>query len=190
MTFVEISRKLESMLKPSRYEHVLGVVETAVFLANRFGVDIEKARLAALLHDAGRAYKHSELLPEAVRRNLQFSEIERDNPVLLHAAIGADMLADFGITDPAIIQAVKYHTVGGEKMTRLDKIIYFADMIEPNRAYHGVKELRKLAHKATLDEMVFEGIRQSIIFVAEKKTLLHPSTIAAYNDLVRTLRTD
>lgn len=180
-----MQKKLEKRLKPSRYKHSVGVSETAVFLAKRFGVDEEKARIAGLLHDCARQYKNEELLDEAVKRGINYSAIDKVTPVLLHAYIGAYLVEEeYEVTDDEIKQAIYHHTVGGAGMTDLDKIIYFADMIEPNRDYPAVKKLRKLSKKASLDEMLLEGLRQSMGFVVEKGGIMHPDTVAAYNDIL------
>ena len=88
------------------------------------------------------------------------------------------------IADDAISQAIYRHTVGGPQMTRLDKIIWYADMIEPSRDYPEVEMLRRLAREASLDEMLLAGLTESIKFVAAKGHLLHPRTIEARNELL------
>lgn len=69
-------------------------------------------------------------------------------------------------------------------MTDLDKIVYFADMIEPNRDYLEAEELRRLSRTVSLNEMLLEGLRQSIIFVAQKGSYVHPDTVTAYNEIL------
>lgn len=185
MNYEEMKEKLQSRLKPSRYEHSVGVAETAAFLAGRFGVDAETARIAGLLHDCARQYPNEQLPQEAVRRKIAIGEVEREMPLLLHAYIGAQLVAEeYGVASKEIAQAIYRHTVGGARMTDLDKIIYFADMIEPHREYPEVEELRRLSREASLDKMVLEGLNQSITFVISKGHLLHPDTIAARNDIL------
>ena len=185
MNFEEMKKKLQSRLKPSRFEHSVGVAETAAFLARRFHVDEEKAMIAGLLHDCARQYANEQLPSEAERRGIAIGTVERDMPLLLHAYVGARLIAEeYGVKSPEIAQAIYRHTVGGHNMTALDKIIYFADMIEPHRSYPEVEELRRLSREAGLDEMVLEGLNQSIVFVVKKGHLLHPDTIAARNDII------
>ena len=185
MSFAAMRALLQSRLKPSRYEHSLGVAETAAKLARRFGVDEEQARVAGLLHDCAREYPKEQMLAEAVRRGIPFGAIEQSMPLLLHAYIGARRISElYEVDDEAIAQAIWRHTVGGPGMTRLDKIIWFADMIEPNREYPEVEELRRLAREATLDAMVLEGLSQSIAFVIYKHHLIHPDTVLARNELL------
>jgi predicted HD superfamily hydrolase involved in NAD metabolism len=106
-------------------------------------------------------------------------------PLLLHAYVGSRLVTEkYGVSDHAVEQAIWRHTVGGAKMTKLDKIIWFADMIEPNRDYPGVEELRSLAKTASLDDMVLAGLTQSITFVLQKGGLIHPDTVIARNEIL------
>ena len=185
MGYEEMRALLEKSLKPSRYQHSLGVAETAVFLARRFGVDEEQAKIAGLLHDCAREFRNEDLIVEAEKRLIMVGDIERQMPLLLHAYIGSRLVTEkYGVSDHAIEQAIWRHTVGGAKMTKLDKIIWFADMIEPNRDYPGVERLRELAQTASLDDMVLAGLTQSIAFVLKKGGLIHPDTVIARNEIL------
>ena len=185
MGYEEMRALLEKSLKPSRYQHSLGVAETAVFLAQRFGVNEEQAKVAGLLHDCAREFRNEDLITEAEKRLIVVGDIERQMPLLLHAYVGSRLVTEkYGVSDHAIEQAIWRHTVGGAKMTKLDKIIWFADMIEPNRDYPGVEELRSLAKTAALDDMVLAGLTQSITFVLQKGGLIHPDTVIARNEIL------
>ena len=185
MGYEEMRALLEKSLKPSRYQHSLGVAETAVFLAQRFGVNEEQAKVAGLLHDCAREFRNEDLIAEAEKRLIMVGDIERQMPLLLHAYVGSRLVTEkYGVSDHAIEQAIWRHTVGGAKMTKLDKIIWFADMIEPNRDYPGVEELRSLAKTAALDDMVLAGLTQSITFVLQKGGLIHPDTVIARNEIL------
>ena len=185
MGYEEMRALLETSLKPSRYQHSLGVAETAVFLAQCFGVNEEQAKVAGLLHDCAREFRNEDLITEAEKRLIMVGNIERQMPLLLHAYVGSRLVTEkYGVSDHAIEQAIWRHTVGGAKMTKLDKIIWFADMIEPNRDYPGVENLRKLAKTASLDDMVLAGLTQSIAFVLQKGGLIHPDTVIARNEIL------
>ena len=184
-TYEEMRAILEQQLTPSRYRHSLGVAETAVAIARRFGMNEERARIAGLLHDCGRMYETAQLPAEARRRGIPIGKIEAAMPLLLHAYVGAYLVYEiYGVDDAAVAQAIWRHTVGGENMTALDKIVYFADMIEPSRAYPEVEKLRELARTAPLDEMMLVGLTDSILFVAQKGGLIHPDTVTARNELI------
>ncbi len=185
MTMESMKGRLKDRLKESRYLHSLGVAETSVQLAVRFGVDQEKAYLAGLLHDCAREFENDQLLLEAEEHGIPVGEVERAMPLLLHSYVGAKYVSEcYGVEDAEISQAIARHTVGGSSMTDLDKIVYFADMIEPNRDYPGVEDLRKLSREVSLNEMVFQGLNRSILFVAEKGHLIHPATVQARNELL------
>lgn len=185
MGYEEMRELLEKSLKPSRYQHSLGVAETAVFLAERFGVNKEQAQVAGLLHDCAREFRNEDLVGEAEKRLIVVEPVEQQMPLLLHAYVGARLVVEkYGVTDRAVEQAIWRHTVGGAHMTELDKIIWFADMIEPNRDYPGVEKLRELSRTASLDEMMLAGLTQSIAFVLQKGGLIHPATVIARNEIL------
>ena len=185
MTIDEMRRELQRRLKRSRFAHSIGVANTAVKLAKKFGVDETKAYVAGLLHDCAREFENDELPAQAERYGVEIGEVERAMPLLLHAYIGAKMIREiYGVDDAEIEQAIHRHTVAAENMTALDKIIYFADMIEPNRNYPGVEKLRALAETDDLDEILLTALSESIIFVVQKNSLVHPDTVAARNFLL------
>lgn len=180
---------LTKELRPARFRHSRDVSRTAVRLAERWGVDIERARLAGILHDCARNLKGEELLLSAREHGLFLDDIEILQPALIHAPLGA-ILAErrFGVTDPAILQAIRRHTTGAAQMAMLDKIIYLADCIEPGRNYPGVQQLRELAEK-NLDAAVLLAYDQSIIFVLQGSGLLHPDTVEGRNSLLMEMKT-
>lgn len=185
MSLEQMKEELKKRLKPSRFRHSLGVEEMAVFLADRFGVDEEQARVAGLLHDCAREFRNEDMVKEAEKRGIAIGEVERSMPLLLHADIGAQRVREiYGVDDKDVSQAIARHTVGGPQMTKLDKIIWYADMIEPGRDFPGVDELRKLAKTASLDEMLLAGLSHSIIFVVKKGHLVHPATVLARNEIL------
>ena len=185
MTYEEMRARLAERLAPGRYQHSLGVADTAAELARRFGMDEERARTAGLLHDCGRTYATAELPGEARRRGIPIGRIEAAMPLLLHAYVGAYLIyEDYGVDDAGIAQAIWRHTVGGRGMTALDQIIYFADMIEPSRDYPEVAHLRELARMSSLAAMLLVGLPESIRFVLKKGGLVHPDTVAARNELL------
>lgn len=185
MTLEQMKQELEKRLKPSRFRHSLGVAETAVKLAKRFGADEERARVAGLLHDCAREFRNEDMVKEAEKRGIAIGEVERSMPLLLHADIGAVRVRElYGVEDAAISQAIARHTVGGPAMTVLDKIIWYADMIEPGRDFPGVDKLRELGGTASLDAMMLAGLSHSIVFVVEKGHLIHPATVLARNEIL------
>jgi predicted HD superfamily hydrolase involved in NAD metabolism len=184
MNWGEMENKLAQRLTAKRYVHSLGVSETAVSLAQRFGAAVEKARLAGLLHDCAREIATEALLPTAEALGIMIDDIERRAPILLHAKLGALMVVrDYGVMDREIGQAIAWHTTGGPTMTILDKIIYLADFIEPSRSFPGVERLRELSEK-NLNQALLAAYDQSVTYILAKGGLLHPDTIAGRNELL------
>ncbi|WP_418627072.1 bis(5'-nucleosyl)-tetraphosphatase (symmetrical) YqeK [Anaerosinus sp.] len=184
MEFNELKKILMTKLTNKRYQHSLGVADTAALLAKRFGCCIEKAKIAGLMHDCARAFSNEELLLMANDLEIRVGAIERKLPVLLHAYVGAMIIEKtYGIFDVEIQQAIRNHTTGGKSMGLLDKIIYLADVIEPSRNFSGVEKLRELA-KQDLDVAVLAALDQSIIHIIMQKGLVHPDTIFARNELL------
>ena len=174
-----------SLKNSNRFAHSLGVEKTAVDLARRFGVSEEKARIAGLLHDCAREFPNDQLISEAQKRGIEIDEVEFATPLLLHAPIGARLIREkYEVDDEEISQAISRHTVAARNMSDLDKIIYFADMIEPNRNYPEVDHLRELSRTVSLDEMFLTGLSESILFIVAKNALIHPATVESRNQML------
>lgn len=180
----EILQYLKENLKESRYEHTLGVVNTAKALAKINGVEEEKAELAALIHDSAKNM-HINSMKKMLEENFeQIDYIEEKTPQLLHGKVAAIIGKNImGIEDEEILSAAAYHTTGKGNMTLLEKIIYIADYIEPNRVYPGVEELRKLTFE-DLDKGVIVGLNNTINYILKQGGLIHPNTIEARNYLI------
>ncbi len=182
--YQKIQKKLAAKLSRKRYEHSLRVSETAATLAERFGVDINQARLAGLLHDNARDLPNNILLQMAQAFGIVLNDVERFEPVLLHAPLGAKIAqAEYGVGDTTILHAISLHTTGGPYMTLLDKIIYVADAIEPGRSYPGVDEIRLAAQK-DLDTVLLATYDHSLRYLLICQGLIHPATIEGRNALI------
>lgn len=141
---LDITRRLSRELSPERFKHSVSCAYEAVELAGRYGVDPKKARIAALLHDCVRfdyekqaalANKYGVLIPRS--------------QALLHAGLGSLYAKhEYGVEDEEILNAIARHTTGAEAMTDLDKVVYLADKIEPQRNYGGIDELRTMAYNS------------------------------------------
>ncbi len=167
---------------PRREAHILGCEQCAVEMALRFGADAEKARIAALLHDITKYESTAQQLNLLEKYSIMANHDADDFPQILHAYTAAGVARhEYGLDDE-ICGAIYWHTVGHAGMTKLEKIIYLADMIEPTRSYPGVEALREKA-KYDLDGALLDAFAQSMRFILDKRGLLHPSTAEAYNDL-------
>lgn len=143
----KIRKKLKHTLNKRRYEHTLGVAYTAAALAMCYEIDVEQARLAGLLHDCAKYIPDDEMLSQCNKLHIEITEAEQRDICLLHAKLGAYMAgAEYKIQDPEIINAIRWHTTGHPDMTMLEKIIFIADYIEPNRQQApNLKQIRHLA---------------------------------------------
>lgn len=131
----KIRKELSKELDFKRYEHTLGVAYTAACMAMRYGCDTNKAYLAGLLHDCAKCMTHEERLNYCKKHKLEVTSYEKQNPALLHAKVGAELVKrKYDINDEEIISAVRYHTTGKPEMTLLEKIIFVADYLEPHRS--------------------------------------------------------
>lgn len=158
LIFEDVKTKYKT--RPERFEHILGVVQTAVSLATRYGVDTDKAYIAALFHD----YTKYDTL-EAQCSVLTQKEIKlyQDYPVMYHALSAASILkSKYTINDEAILNAIAKHVWGDLQMTDLDKIILIADKIEPTRNYPAVAKLRTLS-KESLNETLIAYYKDALI---------------------------
>lgn len=182
---LEIIRgKLSLIMPEGRYKHSIGVAETAEKLARKYGADPTKAYLAGLLHDIARDFDDNEMLQRAKKAQLQVSEYGFAMPLLLHGPVAAVMARDeYGVTDEEILNAIVLHTVGSEYMNQLDKIIFVADKIEPNRRHGAVEELRQLAAK-DLDAALLSCLDESIRYALKIGCLLHPTSVKARNAIL------
>ena len=176
------AKHLSYLLKPSRYEHSIGVMETAAQMAKHFGYDVKKAQVAGLLHDCAKNLDSERALQQCKKYGLQVDEIMANAPGLLHQLLGPSVaMHEFCLDDEEVLNAIGCHTTGRAEMTVLDKILYLADFIEPNRsAFDGLEKLRKLCKK-DLDAAMEYALELSIKFVLSKGDLLHPDTVAARN---------
>lgn len=176
-----LKNKLKSFINTERFKHSLGVMEVAEKLAVHYGYDSERAKIAGLLHDCAKGYSEEELLQMAKKYNLVVDEIQRLIPQLLHGPIGACILPEeFGVKDPVILDAVKYHSTGKPGMHLLEKIIFLADYIEPNRRCPGLDRLRKVSFK-DLNRAIVDAAERTIIYHLQKGELVHPLTLATRN---------
>lgn len=182
MEISQMKEKLMATLNPHRYEHTLGVSYTAVCLAMKYDVDLKKAEIAGLLHDSAKCIPDSEKIQLCEENSIEITEIEREQPQLLHAKLGAFIAKrDYDITNEEILSSIVKHTTGSENMTMLEKIIYVADYIEPGRdkAKH-LKEIRKMAF-TDIDAAIFMIMRDTIEYLKISGSKIDKLTLIAYD---------
>lgn len=184
MLLTEIKEKLGKKLPDERFEHSVNVMESAVKLAAHYGENPDKAAIAGLLHDCARYLEPEEMLSQCKKLGIEADYVCKENPKLLHDVLGVYFAkTEYDVSDPEILDAIMSHTTGAENMTRLQKIIFLADFIEPGREFKGADELRVLAFE-DLDMAVLKALDLTIKFVIKKEQLLHLDTVNARNWLL------
>lgn len=177
----EIKDILKIRLSKKRYTHSLNVSDAAVRLAERYGEDKEKCRLAGLVHDICKEIPNEEQLVMGKKSIIPLSSVEEKIPALYHAAAGAWYIEHvLHISDEDVLMAVRYHTAARAGMSKTEEIIYLADLISEDRSYKDVARMRKLAFE-DIDKAMLEALRFSISDVLAKGSLIPESTTQAYN---------
>ena len=171
-----------SYLRHKRIPHVLGTEQEAIRLAERYGADVEKARVAALLHDCTKKLDMDEQLALCRHYGIELDELESKALKLLHAKTGAAVARDVFGVDDEIYRAIWWHTTGHANMTLLEKIIYLADYIEPSRDFPGVDKLRAVCYK-DLNEGLLTGLEMTIEEMTGMGNPVHRATIEARDAL-------
>ncbi|KOC55207.1 phosphohydrolase [Clostridium botulinum] len=173
---------LKQNLKPKRFEHSIGVRDTAIKLAEIYGESLEKARIAGLVHDCAKNMSDEQILDICSKNEYNIDEVSQNMPSILHGEVGAYIAENImGIEDKEILDAITYHTTGKENMTLLEKIIYISDYIEPLRDFPGVEDLRGLVYNKELDRALILSFNNTIKYIIDRNQLLHKKTIEARN---------
>lgn len=166
----EIKKQLKKELEKKRYQHTIGVMHTAACLAMRYGSDMYQAMLAGLLHDCAKCISDKKQIELCEKNHISIRDVERENPFLLHAKTGAFLArTQYGINDTAVLHAIEVHTTGIPNMSLLDKIIFVADYIEPNRdKAPNLEEIRTLAFE-NIDQVIYRILDDTLHFLNQKK---------------------
>lgn len=178
----ELEAEVCRLLAPKRVAHVLGCRDAAVELARVYGENMKDAERAGLLHDVTKLLSPEQQLILCREYGIILDDFSRKNPKILHAKTGSAVAKRiFGECD-RVCDAILWHTTGGKDMTLLQKIIYLADYIEPNRDFEGVDRLRKLAY-TDLDAAVCHGIQMSADVLKRDGRAVSPDSLAAIDQL-------
>lgn len=177
-----LKKHMKEALNEDRYEHTLGVMVTAESLAMRYGADITKASVAGLLHDCAKCIPNDKKLKMCKKHHIEISEMEEQNPSLLHAKLGAYIAEHvYNVTDPEILSAIRWHTTAKPDMSLLDIIVYMADYIEPNRdKAPDLKEIRKLSFE-NIEEALFRVLEGTLSYLSDRPNAIDPMTKISYD---------
>lgn len=174
----ELEPIVVSLLNPNRVKHVLGCRDTAVALAKRWGAEVTDAARAGILHDITKAIDGPLQLTLCDAYGKLLDDFSKRYPRTLHALTGS-MVAQriFGEND-AVVSAIEFHTTGRANMTLLEKIIYVADYMEPNRDFPGVERLRSLAF-TDIDAALKLGLEMTLEHLHEQGAEVSPASAGA-----------
>lgn len=180
--FTEIEKKLQKKLSEKRFRHTLGVAYTAANMAMAHGADVSRAYLAGLLHDNAKCIDSDKKIRLCEKYELPISETERANPELLHAKLGSYLAKkNYHIEDEEILSAIACHTTGKPEMTVLEKILFVADYIEPNRKIiPNLQAVREVAF-TDLDRAVLLELHGTLNYIKNKAAAMDEATMETYH---------
>ena len=173
-----LEKTVISLLKPDRVNHVLGCRDTAVRLAQLWGENTRDAARAALLHDITKALDGPLQLTLCKSYGIILDNFSIQNPKTLHALTGSLVAQRIFGENEAVVSAICSHTTGKADMNTLEKIIYVADYMEPNRNFDGVEELRRLAF-SDLDGALKMGLEMTIAVLQREGREISPASCEA-----------
>ena len=178
----DLKKDLKKEMDDSRFEHTRGVMYTCAALAMRYEYDLEKAMLAGLLHDCAKCMPNAKKLKMAEKHHLEISSLERKNPFMLHAKLGAFLAKKkYDIEDEEILNAIRWHTTGRPDMTLLDKIVYVSDYIEPRRdKAPNLPKIRQLAFM-DLDQALIKILEDTLGYLGDSAEHVDAMTKKTYD---------
>ena len=183
----EIESWLKENLCEERYLHSLGVMEASVELAQMFNMDVEKAKITGLLHDAAKCFSNEKLL-EIIHQHIpEVHDCELLNYKTLHAPVSAYLAkSQFGIEDKEILDAIRWHTLGRCNMSDFEKIIFLADKIEARTRDKEFRHqcLELLKEDKGLDKAIFKCFEATIKSLVDRRLAICHITIDVYNELL------
>lgn len=182
----QLETVVTQLLDPKRVPHVLGCRDTAIDLAKRWGANETDAARAALLHDVTKALDGKLQLTLCREYGIVLEAFFTKNTKILHALTGS-LVADriFGENE-AVVSAIRSHTTGKADMNTLEKIIYVADYMEPNRDFPGVEQLRQLAY-SDLDAATVMGLEMTLALLEKQGSEVSPESRDALAYLKKSL---
>ena len=188
MDFEQIKKHISGLMDEERFIHSLGVMDLSEKLAKIYSIDAGKAKLAGLIHDAAKQLPKETMfnLLEKAYQGKEKDEIVFSNKGLWHGPAGSVYVREIFAVDDEVASAVFYHTIGKEKMTMLQKIVFLADCIEVNRdsEFDWAKDLRKLA-ETDLDGAIIIAVNQSLKSIIDRNLIIHPGSVSLRNELLR-----
>lgn len=184
MELNEIKAIVKEKLSEKRFYHCECVMNRCIELAKKFGYNIDIAAKVGIAHDIAKEMPSDSKLKYVEENNILIDEIERENPTLLHAKIGADIAIKKLEFSEEMGQAIRAHTTGIPNMSLLDKILFIADRTSIERGFQDIEYLNSLLDKS-IDEAVIYIIDKKIMLQIEKRAAMHTDSIIARNYLLK-----
>ncbi len=176
-----LRKELEKSLKPDRFDHTLGVAYTSASMAFVYGADVQKALIAGMLHDCAKCMSHDEQIKICEKNKIDITEVERKNHSLLHAKVGMYLArTKYEIEDSDVLNAIRWHTTGREDMSLLEKIVYIADFIEPNRKQLEDMDIIRKEAFTDIDKCLAHILHNSVIYLKTIGKECDDATMKAY----------
>ena len=180
----EVEQIVKQRLSEKRFKHSQSVKEKCIELAKIYGEDVEKAALVGIAHDIAKELSIEEKFKYCEENNLFVDEVEKENPELLHAKIGADIAKkELGFSE-TMVKAIQYHTTGKVGMDRFAKIVFVADSISDDRKWDGIEKGRELSKK-NLDEAVLYFLEATIAITKKRNMKLHHDSILLRDEYLK-----
>ncbi len=184
MNFEDYKKLIKGRMGEKRYRHSVNVSKEAVRLAEKYGADVQKAKIAGILHDVTKETPFDEQLKIITDSGIILDDVQKNSQKLWHSLSGSIFVQkELGIDDEDIINAIKYHTSGRADMSLLERIIFIADFTSEERDYDGVEIMRKKADESLEEAMAF-GLAYTIADLASRNLLIHPNALEAYNQIM------
>lgn len=184
MTYTDYMDIIKPMMGERRFKHCVNVSIEAVRLAQKYGADPDKAAVAGVLHDITKEVDFEKQLQIIESGDIILTDVEKSTNKLWHAISGSVYVQkELGITDPDIINAIRYHTTARAGMSKLEKVIFLADFTSAERDYPDVDVIRKKAD-ISLEEGIVYGIEFTLKNLLDRGGLLSVDAVNAYNEII------
>ena len=182
MTYEQYEQEVQRHLTEKRFYHSQCVAQEAARLAQQYGADVEKARLAGILHDIMKDTPPEQQLKILQDSGILLTKTQRHNRKLWHALAGAAYLQQtLQVKDGDIVEAVRCHTSGKKDMSLLEKVLFVADYSSADREYPGVERMRQAAYRS-LEEAIVEGVLFTVQELMGQRLPVAAESVEAYND--------
>ena len=168
---------LFTALKPRRFAHSLSVARTSVQLAELYGENPLKAEQAGLLHDCAKCLPIKDMQRIAVDNHLTDDPDVLASDALLHSIAGACLAEQlYGMTDPDVLEAIRFHNTGYPGMSRLAMCVCLADFMEPLRESFPLLEEVRVLSRSSLEKALLLSLEGTVDYVKSRGWYLYPRT--------------